>query len=412
MSQLNVLSTENISTYNKFKLQDGNLYMNNKRVGIEVFGAGKNMVLSDHLYQLADHLDLSGALVVDGSMVLGNDLSIDGNIQMNGSLTLGYDSIQVGDTFIYGNGPANITNNTSTIAGNLDVVGVLAVGTLRSDTLEFGGGVDFSFVGIGEINTLQDTTTILVNAELLNVFGNINANDGEFDNINVSNLNTSFRATVLNSLQSNAETLLTGHTEVATCSMESLELGTGSIADLSAQTLNIYSSADFYIETTFTIHGVSGEVDVLNVYEWVPDTSQNLYYDKGNIIVGSPNVSLDASLNVSGNVYISEDLDVQGVVTAQSVTQTSDARLKTNIRDLSNGLDMIRQIQPKLYNKKNSYLKEVGVLAQDILNIEGLEHLVRMDEKTQMYTMNYMGLYMYAIQAIQELEAKLLRACP
>ena len=123
-------------------------------------------------------------------------------------------------------------------------------------------------------------------------------------------------------------------------------------------------------------------------------------------------MSLDASLNVSGNVYISEDLDVQGVVTAQSVTQTSDARLKTNIRDLSNGLDMIRQIQPKLYNKKNSYLKEVGVLAQDILNIEGLEHLVRMDEKTQMYTMNYMGLYMYAIQAIQELEAKLLRACP
>jgi len=51
-------------------------------------------------------------------------------------------------------------------------------------------------------------------------------------------------------------------------------------------------------------------------------------------------------------------------------------------------------------------------LRKIFLNIEGLEHLVRMDEKTQMYTMNYMGLYMYAIQAIQELEAKLLRVSP
>jgi hypothetical protein len=58
-----------------------------------------------------------------------------------------------------------------------------------------------------------------------------------------------------------------------------------------------------------------------------------------------------------------------------------------------------------LYNKND--LKEAGVLAQDILEIEGLEHLVHLDEKTQMYSVNYMGLYMYAIQAIKELEAKL-----
>jgi len=211
--------------------------------------------------------------------------------------------------------------------------------------------VDFSFVGIGTINTLEDLSMIVVKATLFDVDGNIRAADAEFDNINVNTKNTSFQSTVLNNLQSNTTTVLLGDTTIVSCSMDSLDLDTGSIVDLSAQVLHVYSSADFYIDSAFTIHGDS-EAEVLNVYDWVPDTNQNLYYDKGNIIVGSPNVSLDASLNVSGNVYISEDLDVQGVVTAQSVTQTSDARLKTNIRDLSNGLDMIRQIQPKLYNKK------------------------------------------------------------
>jgi len=398
MSQLNVLSTENISSYHKFKLQDGNLYLNNKRVGIEVFGAGKNMVLSDHLYGLIDDVDLSGRLVVDGSMVLGNDLSMDGNIQMNGALVMGVnDTITLGDSIFYGD------NNTSLIAGNLDITGVLSVGTLRSTTLEFGGGVDFSFVGIGTINTLEDLSMIVVKATLFDVDGNIRAADAEFDNINVNTKNTSFQSTVLNNLQSNTTTVLLGDTTIVSCSMDSLDLDTGSIVDLSAQVLHVYSSADFYIDSAFTIHGDS-EAEVLNVYDWVPDTNQNLYYDKGNIIIGAT-TAVDASLNVFGKVYIGGDLEVAGVITAQSVIQTSDARLKTNVQDLTHGLDLIRQIQPKLYNKND--LKEAGVLAQDILEIEGLEHLVHLDEKTQMYSVNYMGLYMYAIQAIKELEAKL-----
>lgn len=403
MSQLNVLSTENISSYHKFKLQDGNLYLNNKRVGIEVFGAGKNMVLSDHLYGLIDDVDLSGRLVVDGSMVLGNDLSMDGNIQMNGALVMGVnDTITLGDSIFYGD------NNTSLIAGNLDITGVLTVGTLRSDTLEFGGGVDFSFVGIGEINTLEDLSRIVVNATLFDVAGNIRAADAEFDNIKATNLNTSFKSIVQNNLQSNTTTVLLGDTTIVSCSMDSLDLDTGSIVDLSAQVLHVYSSADFYIDSAFTIHGDS-EAEVLNVYDWVPDTNQNLYYDKGNIIIGAT-TDVDASLNVFGKVYIGGDLEVDGVITAQSVIQTSDARLKTNVQDLTHGLDLIRQIQPKLYNKND--LKEAGVLAQDILEIEGLEHLVHLDEKTQMYSVNYMGLYMYAIQAIKELEAKLQRDSP
>jgi len=139
------------------------------------------MVLSDHLYGLIDDVDLSGRLVVDGSMVLGNDLSMDGNIQMNGALVMGVnDTITLGDSIFYGD------NNTSLIAGNLDITGVLSVGTLRSTTLEFGGGVDFSFVGIGTINTLEDLSMIVVKATLFDVDGNIRAADAEFDNINVN----------------------------------------------------------------------------------------------------------------------------------------------------------------------------------------------------------------------------------
>ena len=60
MSKLNLFSTETINTYNKFKVQDGNLFMNNKRVGIETYYNGKNIEISNNLLQLTDNVNISG----------------------------------------------------------------------------------------------------------------------------------------------------------------------------------------------------------------------------------------------------------------------------------------------------------------------------------------------------------------
>jgi predicted acyltransferase (DUF342 family) len=639
MSRLNVLSTENISSYHKFKLQDGNLYLNNKRVGIEVFGAGKNMVLSDHLYGVTDDVDLSGRLVVDGSMVLGNnmfvvgdisadgvfllggdislgsnmflagDLSADGVFMLGGDISLGSNMFVVGDisadgVFLLGGdislgsnmflagdlsadgvfmlggdislgsnmflagdlsadgvfmlgGDISLGSNmflagdlsaegvfllggdislgsNMFLAGDLSAEGVFLLGgdislgsnmflagdlsadgvfllggdislgsnmflagDLSADGVFMLGGdislgsnmflagdlsADGVFLLAGDISLgsnmflagdlsadgvfmlggdislgsnmflagdLSADGVFLLGGDISlgsNMFlaGDLSADGDLFLNGNIHTGGYLKLGTNVLDFISVGETFIYGNESQNTTNntstirgnldicgllvvetLRSLNLefegdidfvsvGIGTIKSLTnTQTLRVEANilvdgtaADFHIEGPFTIHGDS-DMEVLNVYDWVPDTNQNLYYDKGNIIIGAT-TAVDASLNVFGKVYIGGDLEVAGVITAQSVIQTSDARLKTNVQDLTHGLDLIRQIQPKLYNKND--LKEAGVLAQDILEIEGLEHLVHLDEKTQMYSVNYMGLYMYAIQAIKELEAKLLRA--
>jgi hypothetical protein len=64
-------------------------------------------------------------------------------------------------------------------------------------------------------------------------------------------------------------------------------------------------------------------------------------------------------LNVIGNV------NIDGVLYASELLLTSDIRLKSNINDLENGLDIIRKIKPKLYDKTggSGHIKESGVIA-------------------------------------------------
>ena len=57
MYPLNVLSTNN-KNYKKFKLEDGNLYMNNIRVGTDDFFYGRNLEISNNLIKLKDNIDI------------------------------------------------------------------------------------------------------------------------------------------------------------------------------------------------------------------------------------------------------------------------------------------------------------------------------------------------------------------
>jgi predicted acyltransferase (DUF342 family) len=325
---------------------------------------------------LAGDLSADGVFLLGGDISLGSNMFLAGDLSADGVLLLGGDISLGSNMFLAGDLSAD---GDLFLNGNIHTGGYLKLGTNVLDFISVG---ETFIYGNESQNTTNNTSTIRGNLDICGLLV--------------------------------VKTLRSLNLEFEGDDIDFLSVGIGTIKSLTnTQTLRVEANilvvgtaADFHIEGPFTIHGDS-DSEVLNVYDWVPDTNQNLYYDKGNIIIGAT-TAVDASLNVFGKVYIGGDLEVAGVITADSVIQTSDARLKTNVQDLTHGLDLIRQIHPKLYNKND--LKEAGVLAQDILEIEGLEHLVHLDEKTQMYSVNYMGLYMYAIQAIKELEAKLLRA--
>jgi hypothetical protein len=222
----------------------------------------------------------------------------------------------------------------------------------------------------------------------------------------------------------NGTNVLTGSTTI-----DHLQLQNGLFDDISVSRLNVTSACDMFIDGVFRIRN-GMDICMVDIYEWNPDLSNNLYYD-GNVIIGSNLNSIDASLNVfgpvdimgvldvngfvkvlgkmdvSGDVDISGVVDIVGILNVTSNTISSDERLKSNVNDLTNGLDIIRQIKPKLYDKTcgSGHIKESGVMAQDILEIDALNYLV--SEHKGMYGLNYNSLHMYSLLAVQELDKKL-----
>ena len=149
------------------------------------------------------------------------------------------------------------------------------------------------------------------------------------------------------------------------------------------------------------------------------DFSGNRYYQtideiningniKGNSI-NCMNLHVDSSASFNSNVNILGNLIVHG-----SFVNTSDKRLKENNKDISNGIVLIKKLKPQIYDKRNKlelnsnnyYIKESGFIAQDIEEIEELNHLINKPKNIEKepYNINYIGLIAYNTAAIKELD--------
>ena len=137
MSQLNVLSTENVTTYKKFKLDDGNLYMDNEKVGIETFGAGKNIIIKDNIIDICQNVDLSNMNVVN--------------------------YVQIGEnTFLYGDGIRK-----SVLTGNLDICGSLTTNQFSAVNQNYGADNSFENIYLANIGTFINMDTITISSEFI-----------------------------------------------------------------------------------------------------------------------------------------------------------------------------------------------------------------------------------------------------
>ena len=159
----------------------------------------------------------------------------------------------------------------------------------------------------------------------------------------------------------------------------------------------------------------------------VDDVSLN----EGSNLDGST-ITIDGDLNVtsvlyvSGNITTNGDINVDGTAYASGSALTSDDRLKHNEEDIS-GLELITQLHPQKYLKtrlmyaENYALtedasgeytnlkqgdrvdEEMGIIAQDVLNIPELSFCVT---DSTPYAVNYNNLFVLSIQAIKELKAE------
>ena len=98
-----LLSTNNINIYKKFKLHEGNLYMDEKRLGIETITGSNQINIIDHSFNLSDNIDISNLYIENNLLIdicnslnnsksfINGDLDICGEINMS-SYNSSYDN--------------------------------------------------------------------------------------------------------------------------------------------------------------------------------------------------------------------------------------------------------------------------------------------------------------------------------
>jgi len=93
-----------------------------------------------------------------------------------------------------------------------------------------------------------------------------------------------------------------------------------------------------------------------------------------------------------------------GTLNATTFNSLSDASVKTNINEISNGLDVINAISGVEFDWKDNGNHSAGVVAQELEKV--LPHLVATSDEG-MKSVNYAGLTAYLLSAIRELSSRI-----
>ncbi|MGE3468161.1 MAG: tail fiber domain-containing protein, partial [Pyrinomonadaceae bacterium] len=204
-----------------------------------------------------------------------------------------------------------------------------------------------------------------------------------------------------------------------------LNVSTGTISNA----VGLYGGITRSSGTITNGYGVyTGSVQATNKWSFYAADSTAPSYFAGKIGVGTTNPG--TKLQVAGVISPSADntydlgtsaLRFKDIYAANNVIQTSDARLKTDVKDSDLGLGFINNLRPVSYYWKEGDPKlHYGVIAQetekalsDAKKLSGRESevdnvIVTHDEKTDRYGVRYTELIAPIIKAIQELYNELM----
>lgn len=108
-------------------------------------------------------------------------------------------------------------------------------------------------------------------------------------------------------------------------------------------------------------------------------------------------------LVIDDNVSIQGELEVRGNITAFANNIFSDIRLKNNVKNITNGLEIINKLRPVSFTWKNNNKKTIGFIAQEVEEI--LPNIVNHNDEYKILAEN--KIIAYLIGAIQELDKEL-----
>jgi hypothetical protein len=118
---------------------------------------------------------------------------------------------------------------------------------------------------------------------------------------------------------------------------------------------------------------------------------KTIFKSDGRVGIGV--IDPDAKLHVDGNIEANGNLTAKGDVTA-----FSDRRLKKNITEIVNGLDIVNRLRPVRFDRTDINKHQIGFIAQEVAEIE--PSLV---SGSNIYALNYQNMGALYAAAIQEL---------
>ena len=163
--------------------------------------------------------------------------------------------------------------------------------------------------------------------------------------------------------------------------------------------------------TELNSNNIDNSFAIIRELTYTNISGQNIYV---NTIDGfnSNDISINANINLDGSLNMPN-----GTASIGTLISTSDDRLKHNEKNIINGLEIIRQLKPQLYQKtKNfkeenysgplneSYILEAGLIAQEVKNINDLSFSVIEGNNDTPYLLNYNNIFVYSLAALKELD--------
>lgn len=112
-------------------------------------------------------------------------------------------------------------------------------------------------------------------------------------------------------------------------------------------------------------------------------------------------VSINGETGVSALNVTAGTVNVAESITCTSLSETSDARLKTNVKPLVEALDIIKKLNGVRFswNNKSTSKEQIGLLAQDVQSI--LPEVVHETHDT--LSVSYTNIVAVLIEAVKEL---------
>lgn len=116
-------------------------------------------------------------------------------------------------------------------------------------------------------------------------------------------------------------------------------------------------------------------------------------------------------IGTTDSTLITEKLSINGKVAALGYENFSDSRIKFDKKNIENGLNILKNLTPKLYNKLDDFdnsfnlRKEIGFIAQEVLMIDDISFVVKARENDGLYTLDYGSIYAINVAATKELDS-------